>query len=141
MPKKAKAISFTDVILEKFGEKVLDNHTREIKAISTGSLSLDSAIGIGGIPRGMITELFGAEGSGKTTVALNTAKTIANADGKVLYIDSENLLNQSLLKAVLGDKAKIENITIITPDSAEDAFMIAEAGIDSGEFELVVIDS
>lgn len=139
MARKAKG--FVESIIEKFGDMVLDNHTKEIQAITTGSLSLDAAIGVGGIPRGMITEIYGAEGSGKTTVALNVAKGLADNGGKTLYIDTENLLNQKLLKVVLGESAKTENIIIITPDSAEDAFMIAEAGIDSGEFELVVIDS
>jgi len=139
LTKKGK--SFNEYILEKFGEQVLDNHTKKIEAISTGCLSLDTSIGVGGIPRGMITTVYGPEGSGKTTVALNTAKQVANADGKVLYIDVENLLNTSLLKAVLGEDTKTENITILSPDSAEDAFMMAEKGIESQEFELVVIDS
>lgn len=132
---------FLDYILEKFGEKVLDNHTKEVSAISTGSLSLNTSIGIGGIPRGMITELSGPEGSGKTTIALNTAKWLAEEGGKTLYIDVENLLNTKILKAVLGQDAKVENIVILTPESAEDAFMMAEKGIESGEFELIVIDS
>lgn len=137
-----KKSSFTDKMLEDFGEKVLNNHKKEVTAISTGSLSLDSAIGIGGIPRGMITEIYGAEGSGKTTIALCTAMGVANSGKKVLYIDSENLLNTELLKAVLGNKILYpENIIIVTPDSAEDCFIIAESGIESGEFELIVIDS
>ncbi len=132
---------FLDYIVENFGEKVLDNHTKNIEAISTGCLSLDTSIGIGGIPKGMITELSGPEGSGKTTVALNTAKVLANKGGKTLYIDVENLLNTSILKTVLGEDTKVDNIVILTPDSAEDAFMMAEKGIESGEFELIVIDS
>lgn len=139
MARKAKG--FVESIIEKFGDTVLDNHTKEVQAITTGSLSLDAAIGVGGIPRGMVTELYGAEGSGKTTVALNVAKGLAQSGGKTLYVDTENLLNQNILKAALGEDTKIENIVIVTPDSAEDAFMIAEAGIDSGEFELIVIDS
>lgn len=139
MPKKET--TFLDKILDEFGEKVLDNHKKKIEAISTGCLSLDTSIGIGGIPRGMITELSGPEGSGKTTVALNTAKVLAATGSKTLYIDVENLLNTSIMKAVLGEDAKVENITILTPDSAEDAFKMAEWGIESGEFELVVIDS
>jgi recombination protein RecA len=66
---------------------------------------------------------------------------VANGGGKALYIDVENLLNTSLLKAVLGEDVKTENIVIVTPDSAEAAFMIAERAIDSKEFDLVVIDS
>ena len=139
MTKKDK--NFIDNILEQFGDKVLDNHKKNIEAISTGCLSLDTSIGIGGIPRGMITELYGPEGSGKTTVALNTAKLLANEGSKTLYIDVENLLNTSIIKAVLGEDTKAENIVILTPDSAEDAFIMAERGIESGEFDLIVIDS
>lgn len=138
MPKKA---TFLDYVLENFGEQVLDNHNKKIEAISTGCLSLNTSIGIGGIPRGMITEMYGPEGSGKTTIALNTAKWLAKVDGKTLYIDVENLLNNNILKTVLGEDAKVENITIVSPDSAEDAFMMAEKGISSGEFDLIVIDS
>ena len=140
MPKKSRG-SFLDDILDTFGEKVLDNHTKKIEAISTGSLSLDTSIGVGGIPKGMITTMYGPEGSGKTTIALNTAKTVANSGGKVLYLDVENLLNTSLIKAVLGQDTVVENIVTLTPDSAEDTFMMAEKGISSGEFELIIIDS
>lgn len=133
--------TFLDLVLEQFGDKVLDNHTKSIESISTGCLSLDTSIGVGGIPRGMITELSGPEGSGKTTVALNTAKVLAELGEKTLYIDVENLLNTKILRAVLGEEAKVENITILTPDSAEDAFIMAEMGLSSGEFGLIVIDS
>lgn len=133
--------SFSEYIIEEFGEQVLDNHTKELEALSTGCLSLDTSIGIGGIPKGMITEMYGPEGSGKTTVALNTAKVLADSGGKTLYIDVENLLNKSILKSVLGDEANIDHIVIVTPPSAEKAFMMAEKGIESGEFELIVIDS
>lgn len=136
-----KEPTFLDNILEKFGEEVLDGHMGTIEALSTGSLSLDTSIGIGGIPRGRITEIYGSEGTGKTTIALNTAKLLAETDGKTLYIDVENLLNTEILRSVLGEKAKVENIVILTPDSAEDAFMMAEAGIESKEFGLIVIDS
>lgn len=139
MPKKQQ--TFLDAILEKFGEDVLDNHTKTVSAISTGCVSLDTSIGVGGIPKGMFTQLYGPEGSGKTTVALNTAKQEANAGRKVLYIDVENLLNGEILKSVLGEDTKVENIHITTPDSAEMAFQIAEMGIESNEFSLVVIDS
>jgi recombination protein RecA len=136
-----KEPTFLDGILERFGESVLEGHTGSIEAISTGSLSLDTSIGIGGIPRGRITELYGSEGTGKTTIALNTAKILADNNEKTLYIDVENLLNTEILKAVLGPTAKVENIVVLTPESAEDAFMMAEAGIESGEFGMIVIDS
>ncbi len=140
MPKKTN-MTFLDYIVEEFGDKVLDNHTKKIESISTGCLSLDTSIGVGGIPKGMITEISGPEGSGKTTIALNTAKQVANSGGKVLYIDVENLLNTETIKSVLGASTKAENIVTLTPDSAEDAFKMAEWGIDSQEFELVIVDS
>jgi recombination protein RecA len=139
MAKKEK--TFLDSILDKFGEQVLDNHTKTVQAISTGCVSLDTSIGVGGIPRGMFTQLYGPEGSGKTTVALNTAKQVVKDGGKVLYIDVENLLNTEILKSVLGKETNVEGIEILTPDSAEMAFLMAEMGIESGEFELIVIDS
>lgn len=133
--------SFSDYIIEEFGEQVLDNYNKKIEAISTGCLSLDTSIGIGGIPKGMITEMFGPEGSGKTTIALNTAKVLSESGGKTLYIEVEQLLNKQTLKTVLGEDTKVDLIEIYCPSSAEDAFMIAEKGIESGEFELIVIDS
>lgn len=139
MSKKEK--TFIDFILDEFGEEVLDNHTKDVSAISTGSLSLDTSIGIGGIPRGMITEISGPEGSGKTTIALNVAKVLAKEGKKTLYIEVENLLNKNILKSVLGEDANLDNIIILTPASAEDTFIMAERGIESGEFDLVVIDS
>ena len=139
MTKKSK--TFLDDVLEEFGDKVLDNHKKKISAISTGSLSLDTSIGVGGIPRGMITELYGPEGSGKTTIALNTAKVLAKSGKKTLYIEVENLLNESILKAVLGEDTDVEKILILSPESAEDAFIMAEKGIEYGEFDLIVIDS
>jgi recombination protein RecA len=138
---KKSTETFLDKIIDEFGDKVLDNHTKKIEAISTGCLSLDTSIGVGGIPKGMITELSGPEGSGKTTVALNTAKVLAELGGKTLYLDVENLLNTQILKAVLGEDAKVENILILSPDSAEDTFIMAEKGIETGEFDLIVIDS
>lgn len=141
MAKKKTDSTFLDLMLEEFGEKVLDNHSRKVEAISTGCLSLDTAIGIGGIPRGMLTMLYGPEGSGKTTIALNAAKVLAQNGGKTLYIEVENLLNTEILKAVLGEDFPLENIVIVTPDSANMAFTLAERGIESGEFDLIVFDS
>ena len=137
---KSTTSIFVNELIKEFGEKIF-NHKKEISAISTGSVSLDSSIGIGGIPRGMVTEISGPEGSGKTTIALNIARGLANQEKKTLYIDVENLLNKELLKAVLGEETKVENIITITPDSAEQAFMVAEKGIESKEFDLIVIDS
>lgn len=131
---------FITKIIDEFGEKILDSDNK-ITSIPSSSTSLNASIGIGGIPRGMITELYGPEGSGKTTLALDISKNVANAGEKVLYIDVENLLNYSILTSVLGTDVKQENIVFVTPRSAEDAFMVAEAGIEAKEFSLIVIDS
>jgi recombination protein RecA len=133
--------TFLDDIIDTFGDQVLDTHNAKIEAVSTGCLSLDTAIGARGIPKRMITMMYGPEGSGKTTIALNTAKLVAKSGKKALYIDVENLLNVSILKAVLGEDTNTENIVILTPNVAEDAFSMAEKAIESEEFELIVIDS
>src|SRR5688572_8037952 len=114
---------------------------QEVTAFATGSLSLDTAIGIGGILRGIIPELSCPVGSGKPRVPLNTARILAKSRTKPLYIDIANLLNTSILHAVLGEDEYLKNIVILTPDSAEDAFTMAEMGLESEEFDLIVIDS
>src|SRR3972149_442931 len=86
--------SFLDAIVEKFGDNVLSNIRGDaVEAMTSGSLSLDASIGIGGFPRGRFTEIVGPEGSGKTTIALSSAYLEIANNGKVLYIDSENMLS------------------------------------------------
>jgi len=133
--------TFLDDILEKFGDEVLITDSSDIIPISTGSISLDASIGIGGIPRGRITEIFGSEGTGKTTMALGMTRYALSHGNKALYIDAENMLDYKLINMIVGEYIDAEKLVILNPQSAEDAFEMAEVGIKSGEFALVVLDS
>lgn len=133
---------FIKDILDEFGEGVLSKEDAgNINVISTGSLSLDACIGIGGIPMGKVTEIFGAEGTGKTTIAVTIAKNAIESGNKVLYIDVENLLDNFIVEGILGHRLPEDKLIILHPDTAEDAFKIAEMGIQSKEFGLIVLDS
>lgn len=132
---------FNDEILERFGDSVLIGKDEKIEPLSTGCLSLDASIGIGGVPRGRITEIYGPEGSAKTTLALSIVRTAIHQNEKALYIDVENMLDLQLVNAILGEKIPEGLLTIVTPDTAEDALGIADTAIKSGEFAVVVIDS
>lgn len=133
---------FIKDILEEFGENVLSKEDAgNLNVISTGSLSLDSCIGVGGIPMGKVTEIFGAEGTGKTTIAVTIAKNAIESGNRVLYIDVENLLDNFIVEGILGHRLPEDKMIILHPDTAEDAFKIAEMGISSKEFGLIVLDS
>ena len=132
---------FIDDILEKFEEAVLIGKDEKIEPISTGCISLDASIGIGGVPKGRITEISGAEGSGKTTLALSIVRTTILAGKKAAYVDVENMLDMKLVESILGMKVNPEQFVILTPDTAEDALEMADMAIKSGEFELVILDS
>ena len=110
----------------------------EVSAISTGSLTLDMALGIGGIPRGRVIEIYGPESSGKTTVALHVVAETQKAGGEAAYIDVENALDPVYAKALGVD---IDNLLVSQPSSGEQALDIAEALIRSGAIDVVVIDS
>lgn len=136
-----KEESFLDKILDEFGEDVvLRKYEGGIPAISTGSLSLDVSIGIGGIPKGRFTEFYGPEGGGKTTLLLNIAKQALLAGERVLYIDTENSLDYAYADEVLGKLLKEDNPIFVQPQSAESSFEIAMSGIDSG-FSCILFDS
>lgn len=109
-----------------------------VVGVSTGSLSLDLALGIGGLPRGRIIEIFGPESSGKTTVALHSIAEVQKAGGEAAFIDAEHALDPVYAKALGVD---IDNLLISQPDDGEQALEIAEALIRSGAVEIVVIDS
>ncbi len=110
----------------------------EVSAISTGSLTLDMALGIGGVPKGRIVEIYGPESSGKTTVALHVVAETQKLGGEAAYIDVENALDPVYAKA-LG--VNIDNLLVSQPSSGEQALDIAEALIRSGAIDVVVIDS
>ena len=119
----------------KLGE---DNHRFQIAAIPTGALSLDLALGIGGVPRGRVVEIFGPESSGKTTIALHIIAEAQKTGGIAAFIDAEHALDPGYARALGVD---IEELLISQPDTGEQALEIAEMLVRSGALDVVVIDS
>ncbi|MEI3176277.1 MAG: recombinase RecA [Lachnospiraceae bacterium] len=109
-----------------------------IETIPTGSLSLDIALGLGGVPRGRIVEIYGPESSGKTTVALHMVAEVQKRDGIAGFIDAEHALDPVYAKSIGVD---IDNLYISQPDSGEQALEIAETMVRSGAVDIVIIDS
>ena len=140
---KQKALKTAISNIEKnFGKgavmKLSDNANMEVQAVHTGSLLLDAALGIGGVPRGRITEIFGPESSGKTTVALHIIAEVQKDGGTAAFIDAEHALDPSYAKALGVD---IDNLLISQPDCGEDALEITETLVRSGAVDVVVVDS
>jgi recombination protein RecA len=129
-------------IVKRYGEGAImrmgEAKHMEVEAIPTGSLSLDIALGIGGIPRGRITEIYGPESSGKTTLCLHIVAEAQKLGGLAAYIDMEHALDPSYA-ARLG--VDVENLLISQPDTGEQALEIAETLVRSGAVDVVVIDS
>ena len=109
-----------------------------VDAIPTGSMTLDLALGIGGVPRGRIVEIFGPESSGKTTVALQVVAEAQKMGGEVAFVDVEHALDPVYAKALGVD---IDNMLVSQPDSGEQALEIAEALVRSGALDVIVLDS
>ena len=109
-----------------------------IEAISTGSISLDIALGIGGVPRGRIIEIYGPESSGKTTLALHILASAQKKGGEVAFVDAEHALDPTYARALGVD---IDNLLISQPDTGEQALEITEALVRSGAVDVVVVDS
>ena len=112
--------------------------TLNVEAIPTGSLSLDLALGIGGLPRGRIVEIYGPESSGKTTLALHVLAEAQKMGGEVAFVDAEHALDPTYAKA-LG--VNVEDLLISQPDTGEQALEITEALVRSGAIDVVVVDS
>jgi recombination protein RecA len=127
---------------DKYGESSLVTVERYLDAgvISTGSLSLDVSLGIGGIPRGVFTEIVGPESIGKTTIALSLAKHALDQGVNVLYLDAERTLDLQYARAIIGDFDD-DTLTIASPETAEEIFEVAEEGIVSGAFGVIILDS
>ena len=115
-----------------------ENASMNVSAVSTGSLSLDFALGIGGIPRGRITEIYGPESSGKTTIALHVIAEVQKQGGEAAFIDAEHALDPIYAKKLGVD---INNLLVSQPDCGEQALEIAETLVNSGAIDIVVIDS
>ena len=140
---KKKALDTAIAQLERdFGAgsimKLGENSRLEVQAVSTGSIALDLALGIGGVPRGRIIEIFGPESSGKTTVALHIIAEVQKTGGEAAFIDAEHALDPVYAKALGVD---INNLLVSQPDCGEDALDITEALVRSGAVDVVVIDS
>lgn len=140
---KKKALDLTLSQIEKqFGKgsimRLGENAKLNIDIIPTGSLDLDIALGIGGIPRGRIIEIFGPESSGKTTVSLHVVAESQKLGGIAAFIDAEHALDPAYAKRLGVD---IENLVISQPDTGEQALEIAEALVRSGAIDVVVVDS
>ncbi|APB30783.1 recombinase RecA [Vagococcus teuberi] len=118
----------------KLGEKV----DTQISTVSSGSLALDSALGVGGYPRGRIIEVYGPESSGKTTVALHAIASVQKAGGTAAFIDAEHALDPKYASA-LG--VNIDELLLSQPDTGEQGLNIAEALVSSGAIDIVVVDS
>lgn len=147
MPKtaeeKKKALELAIARIEKaYGKgtvmKLGQAPTYEVDAIPTGSMTLDLALGIGGVPRGRIVEIYGPESSGKTTVALHVAAEAQKLGGNVAFIDVEHALDPVYAKA-LG--VNIDELLVSQPDSGEQALEIAEALVRSGGIDCLILDS
>ncbi|PKM77768.1 MAG: recombinase RecA [Firmicutes bacterium HGW-Firmicutes-15] len=140
---KMEALSNTIKTIEKqFGKgsimKLGENATMNVEVISTGCISLDMALGVGGIPRGRVIEIFGPESSGKTTVALHCIAQAQKEGGMAAFIDAEHALDPLYAKNLGVD---IANLLVSQPDNGEQALEIAEALVRSGAIDVVVIDS
>ena len=119
----------------KLGEKAANMH---LEVVPTGALTLDVALGVGGVPRGRVMEIYGPESSGKTTVALHILAEAQKMGGTAAFIDAEHALDPSYAKKLGVD---IDNLLISQPDTGEQALEIAEALVRSGAVDIIVVDS
>ncbi|HXF05532.1 MAG TPA: recombinase RecA [Blastocatellia bacterium] len=141
--KKSKIIEIAVSQIEKqFGKGAImrlgDRKVEEIPVISTNSLSLDYAIGVGGLPRGRVTEIFGQEASGKTTLALHVVAEAQRLGGVAAYIDAEHALDAGYAEKI---GVRIDDLLVSQPDNGEQALEIAETLVRSGGVDVLVVDS
>ena len=129
-------------IRKEFGEMAImrlgDQETQDIPVISTGAVSLDLALGVGGLPRGRIVECYGQESSGKTTLALHVVANAQKAGGVAAFIDAEHALDPNYAKKIGVD---LDNLIVSQPNSGEEALTICEQLVKSGALDVVVVDS
>ncbi|MEJ2413325.1 MAG: recombinase RecA, partial [Anaerolineales bacterium] len=141
-PRKAALDKTLQDITKRFGEgaimKLGDAQSLAVDVIPTGTLSLDLALGVGGIPRGRVTEIYGPEASGKTTICQHIVAEAQKAGGTAAFIDMEHALDPAYAARTGVD---IENLLISQPDTGEQALEIAESLIRSGAVDVIVIDS
>jgi recombination protein RecA len=143
VPDKKKAIDVAVSQIEKqFGKGAImrlgDGGVQDIAVISSGSLAVDHALGVGGLPRGRVVEMFGPESSGKTTMALHAVAEAQKAGGLAAFIDAEHAMDPEYARKLGVD---VENLLVSQPDSGEQALEIAEVLVRSSALDIVVIDS
>ena len=141
---KAKALELAMSQIEKqYGKGSImrlgdEGGVQEIECISTGSLAVDAALGIGGLPKGRIIEIAGPEGAGKTMLTLHTVREAQKQGGTAAFIDAEHALDVQFAKRIGVD---VENLIISQPDSGEQALEIVDTLVRSGAFDIIVVDS
>ena len=140
---KKKALESVFSVIEKeYGTgsimKLGDANSVDVEVIPTGSLTLDMALGVGGLPRGRVIEIYGPESSGKTTVALHVVAEAQKMGGEAAFIDAEHALDPVYAKKLGVD---IDNLIVAQPDTGEQALDIAEALVRSGALDVIVVDS
>jgi recombination protein RecA len=143
MADKSSALNAAVAQIEKqFGKgsimRLGQNTEMNVEAISTGSLSVDLATGIGGLPKGRIVEIYGPESSGKTTLALHCIAEAQKAGGEAAFIDAEHALDPVYAKGIGVD---VDSLLVSQPDNGEDALSITEALARSGALDIIVVDS
>ena len=140
---KQKALETAISQIEKnFGKgtiiKMGENPKMNVSSVSTGSISLDMALGIGGLPKGRIVEVYGPESSGKTTLTLHAIAEVQKTGGQAAFIDAEHALDPVYAKNLGVD---IDNLLVSQPDSGEQALEICDALVRSGAVDIIIIDS
>ena len=141
---KARALELAMSQIEKqYGKGSImrlgdEGGVQEVEAISTGSLAVDAALGIGGLPKGRIVEISGPEGAGKTMLALHAIRESQKQNGTAAFIDAEHALDVSFARRIGVD---VENLIISQPDSGEQALEIVDTLVRSGAFDVIVVDS
>ena len=140
---RSRAVDAAILQIEKqFGRGAImrlgDREAQNVPAVSTGSIALDLALGVGGVPRGRITEIFGPESSGKTTLCYHVASSAQRNGGVVAFIDAEHALDPGYAKNVGVD---VDELLVSQPDTGEQALEIAETLIRSGGVDVVIVDS
>lgn len=130
------------LIRKEFGEMAVlrlgERAEKKASAVSTGALSLDMALGIGGLPRGRIIECYGHESSGKTTLALHVIANVQKSGGAAAFIDAEHALDPAYARKI---GVNLENLLVSQPNSGEEALIICERLVKSGAVDIVVVDS
>jgi recombination protein RecA len=142
-PKENKALNTAlDEIKERFGEgaimKMRDIHAVNVDVVPTGSIAMDMALGVGGMPRGRIIEIYGAESSGKTTLSLHVVSEAQKKGGVCAFVDAEHAMDPDYAKRI---GVNVDDLLISQPDSGEQALQIVETLVRSGTVSVIVVDS